>query len=147
MKYQIKVEWQTEHGGRESAELGTVEVADCQSAADIGLKLSSGKEFLARLQEIVVRRQLEDYGSVSRSCPNCKNSRNIKDYRTRTIDTVFGQIVIETPRYDPCRVCETKPRVVSPLKELIPGRVLPELEHLLSDAELFGSSAVLVHGS
>jgi hypothetical protein len=62
--------------------------------------------------------------------PNCKASRNIKDYRTRKIDTVFGRVPIETPRYDQCRVCETKRGVVSPLKELIRGRVLPELEHL-----------------
>jgi hypothetical protein len=130
VQYQIKVEWQDEDGRKQSAELGTLEAAECQSAADVGLKLSSGKEFLTRLQEIVVRRQLDDYCEASRSCPNCKAPRNIKDYRTRQIDTVFGRILIETPRYEQCRFCETKRGCVSPLSELLRGCALPELEHL-----------------
>lgn len=64
-----------------------------------------------------------------RPCSKCKVSRDIKDYRTRTLDTVLGRVVVEAPRFDGCQKCKEQ-KTISPLTELLPTRTLPELRHL-----------------
>ena len=41
MRYRVKVEWESEAGGVESAEIGEVEAGACRSVDDVGLKLVS----------------------------------------------------------------------------------------------------------
>jgi hypothetical protein len=129
VRYRVKVEWESETGGVESAEIGEVEAGACRSADDVGLKLASAKGLMARLQEVVVKQQLSRHCEVCRPCPKCGVPRHTKDHRTRTLDTVLGQVVVNTPRFDGCRNCGAQ-KVVSPLTELLPMRVLPELRSL-----------------
>lgn len=58
MHFTIKVEWQREDGVAETVELATVYARPCQAAADVGLQLEDGKQFLFRLQELIVGEQL-----------------------------------------------------------------------------------------
>lgn len=129
MRYRVKVEWESEAGGVESAVIGEVEAGACLSADDVGLRLVSAKEVMARLQEPVIKQQLSPYCEESRRCPECGVPRHIKDHRTRTLDTVLGQVVVNAPRFDGCRNCSAR-KVVSPLTDLLPLRVLPELRSL-----------------
>jgi hypothetical protein len=89
MRYRIKVEWENEDGSVEATELGQVQTGACLSAADVGLKLA--KELIARLQEILITRQLRRHCETARPCPGSNAPRSIKDYRTRTLDTVLGR--------------------------------------------------------
>ena len=129
MLYRVKVEWDTGTGGVESAAIGEVEAGPCLSADDVGLKLASAKKLMSRLQELVVKQQLSKHCESSRPCLECRVPRHLKDYRTRTFDTVLGQVVVNAPRFDGCRNCGTR-KVVSPLTVLLPMRVLPELRSL-----------------
>ncbi len=53
----------------------------------------------------------------------------MKDHRRRRLDTVFGRLVVDAPRFDGCRHCSER-RITSPVSELLPERVSPELRHL-----------------
>jgi hypothetical protein len=53
----------------------------------------------------------------------------LKDYRSRRFDTVFGRLGVRTPRFDGCRHCGER-LIASPVSELLPDRVSPELRHL-----------------
>jgi hypothetical protein len=129
MRYTIKVEWEQENGSLVTAELGIVESSVCQSAADVGLRLTDVKPLLSRLQQLVVAEQLRQHCRQSRACPSCRRPRNIKDYRVRRLDTVLGQVTVEAPRFVGCQDCGQL-AVVAPLSQLLPQRVLPELCHL-----------------
>jgi len=101
----------------------------CRSAEDVGLQLADAKPILGRLQEIVVSEQLERYCEAVRPCPRCHRRRHLKDYRQRRYDTVFGRLVVGAPRFDGCRHCGER-RITSPVSELLPEPVSPELRHL-----------------
>jgi hypothetical protein len=129
MRYRVKVEWENEDGGSETAELGQVETGLCLTESDVGLKLVAAQEIMARLQKVVTTQQLQRHCQAARCCLSCQAPRNVKDYRTRTLDTVLGRMVVDAPRFDSCRVCGQR-GVESPLTRLLPSRLLPELRHL-----------------
>lgn len=129
MRYRIKVEWENEDGGLETAELGKVESGSCSSDAKVGLQLAAAQELMGRLQQLVITQQLHQYCQTARCCPSCQTLRNVKDYRTRTLDTVLGRVLVNAPRFHACRACGQR-GVVSPLTSLLPTRLLPELRHL-----------------
>ena len=87
---------------------------------------------LQRLQEIVVSEQLQRYCEAVRPCPRCHRRRHLKDYRCRRFDTVFGRLGVRAPRFDGCRHCGEQ-LIASPVSELLPERVSPELRHLQAE--------------
>jgi hypothetical protein len=108
MRYRVKVEWENEDGDSETAELGQVETGPCLTESDVGLKLVAAQEIMVRLQRVVTTQQLQRHCQAARCCPSCRAPRNVKDYRTRTLDTVLGRLVVEAPRFDSCRACGQK---------------------------------------
>jgi hypothetical protein len=104
----------------------------CRSAEDVGLQLADAKPILGRLQEIVVSELLQRYCEAVRPCPRCHRRRHLKDYRCRRFDTVFGTLGVRTPRFDGCRHCGER-LIASPVSELLPERVSPELRHLQAE--------------
>jgi hypothetical protein len=112
--------------------LGTLGGGACRSAEDVGLQLADAKRILGRLQEIVVSEQLQRYGEAVRPCPRCHRRRHLKDYRRRRFDTVFGKLAVRAPRFDGCRHCG-EGLIASPVSELLPERVSPELRHLQTE--------------
>jgi hypothetical protein len=129
VRYRVKVKRESETIGVESAEIGEVEAGACRSAGDVGLTLASAKKLIARLQELVMKEQLNRHCEASRPCPECGVPRHIKGHRTRTLDTMLGQVVVDAPRFNGCRNCSAR-KVVSPLTDLLAWRVLPELRSL-----------------
>jgi hypothetical protein len=53
----------------------------------------------------------------------------LKDNRSRQFHTVFGNLNVRAPRFDACCGCGER-HIVSPLSELLPERVSPELRDL-----------------
>jgi hypothetical protein len=96
------------------------------------LRFADAKPILGRLQEIVVSEQLERYCKAVRPCPRCHRQRHLKDYRCRRFDTVFGKLGVHAPRFDGCRHCGER-LIASPVSELLPERVSPELRHLQAE--------------
>jgi hypothetical protein len=72
------------------------------------------------------------YCEAVRPCPRCHRRRHLKDYRCRRFDTVFGRLGVRAPRFDGCRHCGERP-IASPVSELLPERVSPELRHLQAE--------------
>jgi hypothetical protein len=100
---------------------------------EVGLATRGRQPILGRLPEIVVSEQLERYCETVRPCPRRHRRRHLKDYRCRRFDTVFGRLGVRAPRFDGCRYgcrhCGER-RIASPVSELLPERVSPELRHL-----------------
>ena len=129
LEFTITVNWRREDGSIATTQLATLARGACRSAEDVGLQLADAKPILGRLQEIVVSEQLQRYCEAVRPCPRCHHRRHLKDCRRRRFDTVFGRLVVGAPRFDGCRHCGER-RVGSPVSELLPERVSPELLHL-----------------
>jgi hypothetical protein len=92
--------------------------------------MADAKRILGWLQETVVTEQLSMHCETVRPCPVCHRRRHLKDRnRRRRLDTVLGKVTVEAPRFDGCRRCRQR-RIVSPLSDLLPDRVTPELRHL-----------------
>ena len=129
MHFTIRVEWQREDGTTATAELVTADHGPCESAGDVGLKLVAAKRIVARLQETVVKKQLEQYCEAARTCSVCGQRRLLKDNRQRRFYTVFGKITVKAPRFHGCRFCQDQ-ACISPLSKLLEDRVSPELRYL-----------------
>jgi hypothetical protein len=129
LEFTITVNWRREDGSIATTQLATLARGACRSAVDVGLQLADAKPILGRLQEIVVSEQLQRYCEAVRTCPGCHRRRHLKDHRRRCFHTVFGRLVVDAPRFDGCRHCGER-RSTSPVSELLPERVSPELRHL-----------------
>jgi len=129
LEFTITVNWRRKDGSIATTQLGTLDRGAWRSAEDVGLQLADAKPILGRLQEIVVSEQLQRYCEAVRPCPRCHRRRHLKDYRCRHFDTVFGRLGVRTPRFDGCRHCGER-LIASPVSELLPERVSPELRHL-----------------
>ena len=129
MQFTVKVEWQQVDGSIASSSVATVDLEPFQSAADVGLKLVEGKHILNRLEQIVVDEQLRRYCEAKQPCPACGRRRHLKDYRMQKLYTVFGKLSLNAPRFDGRCGCGVG-RIVSPVSELLPKRLSPELCNL-----------------
>jgi hypothetical protein len=56
----------------------------------------------------------------------------MKDRRTRRLTTLFGTILVDAPRFAPCRCGIASRRMISPVTELMPDRGTPEYERVLA---------------
>ena len=64
----------------------------------VGLSIEDGKTILASLQQHLVKQQCALYVLFRRHCKGCGGTRPIKDYSTRTIQTVYGAVAVQSPR-------------------------------------------------
>ena len=92
MRWIIKAERVDDDGNQQpTVVLGAIERrAACTNAQNIGVNLQESQQILGKLQDVVVRQQLEEYCARKRKCDSCGKPRPIKDYRRRRLDTVLG---------------------------------------------------------
>lgn len=94
----------------------------------VGLSIDDGKAILASLQRHLVQQQSSLYVLFRRHCQGCGGTRPIKDYSTRTIQTVYGAVTVQSPRLYPCRRCVPGVDLtITPVSELCPDRATSEL--------------------
>jgi hypothetical protein len=111
MEWTIRLEAKTGWG-----EVETVEVVSiarpvlAATADDVGLSLAEAKSLLTKLQEAMVRGQVAEYLHCRRVCPDCLTFQPVKDRRRRRLQTLFGTVDVEAPRYRICR-CRLPPCV------------------------------------
>jgi hypothetical protein len=130
MRWNIVVECVGEYGNQSTITLGTIErLAAGTTAENLGVNLQESKQIANRLQETVVRQQLQEHCEQRRKCLTCGRLRPIKDFRCRRLDTVLGTVRLRVPRYRHCK-CRSGPQVWNPIGEVLPSRVTPELRHL-----------------
>ncbi|MDQ3397332.1 MAG: ISKra4 family transposase [Deinococcota bacterium] len=131
MTFNLKVEVTADSGtsNTHTLELGAIERSDL-SAETLGLMLEESKTLLKKLQEVVVRQQINTHLEETRACVECGKKRVLKDDTTATFNTVFGKLKVSNPRWQHCACQTTKAKTFRPLARLLPERTTPELLYL-----------------
>jgi hypothetical protein len=135
MRWKISIEGSDEVTRGHRFEIEIEKSLDDLVAGSVGLSIDDGKAILASLQRPLIEHQCALYVLFRRHCQGCGGTRPIKDYSTRTIQTVYGAVTVESPRLYPCRRC--MPGVdftIAPVSELCPDRATAELMTLAAVA-------------
>ena len=128
MKAAIQITLETE-AGQQVEEIARWERSE-HRLEDIGLTLAESKRLLAAVQKILVEQQIAEYLDAQRSCPHCGKPRGQKGSHSVTLQTLFGNVEIDSPRWSHCP-CQPNPaKSFSPVAELLPERVSPERLYL-----------------
>ena len=63
-----------------------------KTAYDIGLRSDDAKRLLSAVQQFVATSQFKLDAELRSTCAGCGKHQNIKDYRSRAVDTLYGRI-------------------------------------------------------
>src|SRR5215211_3415015 len=137
MRWTVRLEARTDQGEVKTTELVTFDrpVVD-GTLADLGLALSEAKAVLAELQASMVQSQVVEYAGHRRVCPQCWVPQALKDRRTRRLQSLFGTVEVEAPRFRVCRCRLPRPAAAgtfSPVCALLTARRTPELERVQAE--------------
>jgi hypothetical protein len=95
--------------------------------AEIGLSIAESKELLLKLQQEIVSAQCMAYNATRSCCKCCGRRLRCKARRETRFRTVFGDVIVPNPRFYHCRCHDSAAKTFSPLTELLPDHVAPEL--------------------
>jgi len=137
MQWTVRLEARTSEGEVKTTELATFSRPGVVSTlAEIGLMLAETKTLLAKLQASMLCGQVAAYAAHHRVCAECRALQPLKDRRTRRLQTLFGTVEVEAPRFKVCRCRLTTPLAgvtVSPVCALLTARCTPELERVQAE--------------
>jgi len=138
MQWTVRLEARTSEGEVTTTELVTFNRPGVVSTlAEIGLMLAETKTLLAKLQTSMLCGQVAAYAAHHRACPECGVLQPLKDRRTRRLQTLFGTVEVEAPRFKVCRCRLTTPMagtvLFSPVCALLTARCTPELERVQAE--------------
>jgi hypothetical protein len=116
-------------GQTKSAQLAVIDRE--LTTSTLGLTLDEGKAVLASAQQYLVGAQCAGIAFAHGHCDVCEARLIIKGSHQRQLRTLFGRVVVKSPRVRFCK-CMGKPAGASfsPLVAVVPTSVTPELEHL-----------------
>lgn len=97
------------------------------SAAEIGLSIGGSKALLLSLQQEIVATQTAAFCADHSTCSCCAGRLRRKGSKAIQYRTVFGDITIDSPRFYHCRCHTSSAQTFSPLTELLPHHVAPEM--------------------
>jgi len=110
MQWTVRLEARTSAGKVKTTELVTFSrPAMVSTLAEVGLVLAEAKSLLAKLQASVPCGQLAEYAALCRLCPERGMLQPLKDRRTRRLQTLFGTVEVEAPRFTVCRCRPSAP--------------------------------------
>ena len=137
MQWTVRLETTTSAGEVKTTELVTFSrPAMVSTLAEIGLVLAEAKALLARLQASMLCGQVAAYAAHHRVCAACGVPQPLKDRRTRRLQTLFGTVEVDAPRFRVCRCRPVAPQAemtVSPVCALLTARCTPELERVQAE--------------
>ena len=137
MQWTVRLEARTSAGEVTTTELSTFSrPAMVSSLAEIGLLLAETKTLVAKLQASMLCGQVAAYAAHHRVCATCGVLQPLKDRRTRRLQTLFGTVEVEAPRFKVCRCRLTTSLAavtVSPVCALLTARCTPELERVQAE--------------
>jgi hypothetical protein len=129
MRWNIIVECVGEYGKQSTITLGTIEwLAGSTTAENLGVNLQESKQIANRLQDTVVKQQLQEHCDQRRKCLTCGRLRPIKDFRCRRLILSWGPCASRFRDTD--IVSAAAIRRFATRLEVLPGRVPPEFRHL-----------------
>ncbi len=103
---------------------------EVDNVIDIGLSLLESKEVLKKLQQFIVQTQAQSFIEKNRECPFCNNNRRIKGNHSIQYRTLFGIVVINSPRFHHCDCDKLSKGTFSLLSQWLPEHVSPELKYI-----------------
>jgi hypothetical protein len=95
--------------------------SDLAAPGDIGMSLAEAKTLLSALQWEFVAAQAAEIAEGARQCKRCGARLNIKDWARRSVHTLFGRVLLQSPRLVSCPCEGTASRAISPLKGWLAG--------------------------
>ena len=100
---------------------------DCQRIEQLGLTLAEAKQLLTQLQQHVVAYQATAFVTTRSHCEACGTPLQRKEETTRVLRTLFGTVLLTSPRLHHCR-CQTHTATTfRPLTALLTESTTPEL--------------------
>ena len=138
MQWMVRLETTTSAGEVTTTELVTFSRPGMVSTlAEIGLMLAEIKVLLPKLQASMLCGQVAAYAARHRVCAACGMLQTLKDRRTRRLQSLFGTVEVEAPRFKVCRCRPSAPmveaRTVSPVCALLTARCTPELKRVQAE--------------
>jgi hypothetical protein len=98
--------------------------------AGLGLSLAEAKEITGGIQQVLAGVQVAEWQADQRACPDCGNRRSLKGHHPIVFRTPFGALRLDSERVRVCPCTGRPTGSVSPLADLLPERVSPEMLYL-----------------
>jgi hypothetical protein len=100
---------------------------DCKGIEQLGLTLAEGKQLFTQLQQRVVAYQASVFMTTRSHCTACGAPLQRKEQTTRVLRTLFGTVLLTSPRLYHCRCQPRMITIFRPLTELLSASTTPEL--------------------
>jgi hypothetical protein len=100
---------------------------DCQRIEQLGLTLAEAKQLLTQLQQHVVAQQARLFVTTRSHCVACGTLLVRKEESTRVLRTLFGTVLLPSPRLYHCRCQGQQTSTFRPLSGLLTASTTPEL--------------------
>ena len=121
--------------------------SDMAAPGDIGMSLEEAKTLLSALQWEFVAAQAAEITERARQCKRCGARLHIKDWARRSIHTLFGRALLQSPRLISCPCEGAESRTISPLKGWL-ARTSQELRYQaakLGSTHSYRQAAAVLH--
>ena len=96
----------------------------------LALMLAEGKALVSTVQTYGVEEQAKPYLEQHRLCGTCGTPHRGKEPRRRTVNTVFGAVVVPNPRGSCCACHKSGSLTFRPTMQWLTGHTSPELLYL-----------------
>jgi hypothetical protein len=97
MRSAIQIRLETEAGQQVQQIASWERIED--RLVDISLTLAESKSLLAAVQKILVEQQVAEYLEARRGCPHCGKPGGQNGSHSVSLQTLFGNIEINSPRW------------------------------------------------
>ncbi|MBV9144025.1 MAG: hypothetical protein JO115_24425 [Pseudonocardiales bacterium] len=95
----------------------------------VGLHLAEAHELLGAVQDVLVTAQVKHACGQHRCCPDCGRAFRHKDTKKISITTLFGTVILNSPRYLACPCRPEGAASFSPLSAVLVEHTTPELAY------------------
>jgi hypothetical protein len=118
MRVKVQLVIGADDGGPDTIHDVAVLEKDCQRIEQLGLTLAEAKQLLTQLQQHVVAHQAAAFVTTRSQCEACGAPLQRKEETTRLLRTLFGTVLLISPRLYHCRCQAHKTATFRPLTAL-----------------------------
>src|SRR3954447_9335363 len=103
MRVKVQVMIQADDSGPDTTHEIAILEKDCQRIEQLGLTLAEAKQLLTQLQQHLVAHQAVAFVKTRLQCKACGAPLRRKEQTTRVLRTLFGTVLLPSPRLYHCR--------------------------------------------
>lgn len=96
----------------------------------VGLTLPESKEMMQILQAKIIRQQAKKRAESVRICLSCEKKQKLKGYHSLQYRTLFGIVLLSSPRFFHCQCDVNDTKSFSPLSNWLESKNSPELQYI-----------------